>query len=548
MSKSCKCFFSCLLLSLFCLCISPAWAIIYEVGPGKALAEIHDFPWEDVTAGDTILIYYREEPYRSKWSINNSGTEEHPIAVIGVLGPDGVRPVVDGREAVARPTNPYIDYEDRQIIKVENDASYLIFANLDLTSTRPGNYYFTITGERDEYRTNASSMFVQSGSHMLFHNMIFRDCGNGFFSARWTVDLVIQHCQFYENGIIGSIYEHNNYTSTNGILFQYNRFGALCDNCSGNSLKDRSAGTVIRYNWIESTNRMLDLVESGSQNANPGYYETHVYGNIVIDDGSGNNFMVHYGGDNGNEPSYRKGTLYFYNNTCITTRTGTEMIIRGSTDDEHVEFVNNIVYASRGTPRILGNAGTMNAYNNWFVSGYDPGVSGFNDAGNNITGSDPGFEDFENQDFRLTENSPAVNAGVDVTGLDGFHPIEGEYVSHQLGQVKRWIDAPDMGALEYGTGEPVKTTWAYIQGLRFEQKVTNSNNIININYTLPRGGAVNLDVYNSMGRHVKSLASGSLPAGNHTAIWNARGFPAGTYFSTLKTGQEQITKPAIIAK
>ncbi|MFC1585612.1 polysaccharide-degrading enzyme [Fibrobacterota bacterium] len=540
-------FFSCVLLVFFALFISPAWADLYEVGPGKSNTNVNDVAWEDIAAGDTVLIYYREEPYREKFAIVRTGTENSPIVVMGVLGPNGERPILDARDATTRRTNPH-ENEDRNIIKIENNASYIVIANLRLTSARPGSNYTNSSGNRGSYRTNASCIYVQNGSHMLFRNNVFHNSGNGFFTAGSTSDVVLEHNHYYENGIVGSIYEHNNYTSTDGILFQYNRFGALCDGCSGNSLKDRSAGTVIRYNWVESTNRMLDLVESGGRSGDPDYHQTHVYGNVIIDDGSGNNFMVHYGGDNGGTDGYRKGTLYFYNNTCITTRSGTEMIIRGSTDDEHVEFVNNIVYASNGTPRILGNAGSMNAYNNWFVSGYDPG-SGFSDEGGNITGSDPGFVDFDNQDFRLESTSPALNGGMDITNEDGFLPVEYEYISHQLGGPKVWEGEWDMGAFEFVTGGgPVHNSWAYDQSLRYGQNVTRSDNVININYSLPKAGVISLDVFNSLGRHVRTLVSGSKAAGDYTAVWNTQSFPAGTYYSTLKAGPVEITKKAILMK
>ncbi len=85
------------------------------------------------------------------------------------------------------------------------------------------------------------------------------------------------------------------YTESRGIVFQFNRFGPLCDDCSGNNLKDRSSGAVIRYNYIEGGNRQLDLVESGHDNQleDPNYRATHVYGNILIEpDGAGNTTLM----------------------------------------------------------------------------------------------------------------------------------------------------------------------------------------------------------------------------------------------------------------
>ena len=61
----------------------------------------------------------------------------------------------------------------------------------------------------------------------------------------------------------------------------------------------------------------MDLVND------PGYRKTFVYGNILIEpEGAGNSQIVHYGGDSGDASIYRKGTLYSYNNTVVSTRTG----------------------------------------------------------------------------------------------------------------------------------------------------------------------------------------------------------------------------------
>src|SRR4029079_4241587 len=117
----------------------------------------------------------------------------------------------------------------------------------------------------------------------------------------------------YDNGNVGSLFEHNNYTAAIGITFQYNRFGPLRTGCLGNNLKDRSAGLVVRYNWIESGNRQLDLVDGEDSSlirSDPSYRQTYVYGNILIEpDAAGNRQLLHYGGDSGTTAAYRQGTL-----------------------------------------------------------------------------------------------------------------------------------------------------------------------------------------------------------------------------------------------
>src|SRR5690606_38049355 len=109
--------------------------------------------------------------------------------------------------------------------------------------------------------------------------------GGGWGSASMTENITVSHNYIYGNGVNGSILQHNSYCEAYNILYEYNRFGPLLSGAGGGALKDRSAGCVVRYNWIESGNRQLDLVEadgSGLEQA-PNYGVTHVYGNILIE-------------------------------------------------------------------------------------------------------------------------------------------------------------------------------------------------------------------------------------------------------------------------
>ena len=99
----------------------------------------------------------------------------------------------------------------------------------------------------------------------MIRNCIISDSGNGLFVAASdgaTRDIRIEKNWIVGNGNDGSIYEHNTYTAAIGIVYDDNRFGPLRAGAGGNNLKDRSAGLVVRYNWIESGNRQLDLVDA----------------------------------------------------------------------------------------------------------------------------------------------------------------------------------------------------------------------------------------------------------------------------------------------
>ncbi len=242
-----------------------------------------------------------------------------------------------------------------------------------------------------------------------------------------------------------------------GIIYEYNRFGPLRSGALGNNLKDRSAGLVVRYNWIESGNRQLDLVESGTAalyNDNS-YASTYAYGNILIEpDGAGNSQIVHYGGDNGTTARYRKGNFYFYNNTVISTRSGNTTLARLSTQDETMHAFNNVIYNTSTGNRMamLNGDGSINVNYNWIKTNWVNAHSGsgtVNDQGNNITGSDPLFNDFANQDFGLQSNSPLVNAGAAIPAIHlPIHDVSNEYVKHSSSTTRTIVNGIDIGAFE----------------------------------------------------------------------------------------------------
>src|ERR1051325_5677779 len=351
-------------------------ATVYEVGPGKPYASIGAVPWESLQAGDTVLIYYRSTPYNEKWVICRQGTASAPITVRGILGPNGELPVIDGNGATTRPTLNYWNQE-RGVIKIgganvpaDTTPQYITVENLDIRSARPPYTYTAANGSAGSYVNNASSIYVEKGENITVRNCVLHDCGNGFFVASSDAlasrNILVEGNYIYDNGNLNSIFEHNNYTAAIGITFQYNHFGPLRAGCSGNNLKDRSAGLVVRYNWIEGGNRQLDLVDGEDSSLirnDPRYRETFVYGNILIEpDAAGNRQIAHYGGDSGTTANYRKGLLYFYNNPIVPTRTDRTTLLRLSTNEETCDFRNNIAYvtAAGNTLSLLDDTGVLN--------------------------------------------------------------------------------------------------------------------------------------------------------------------------------------------
>ena len=472
-------------LVIISIAVVAADAAVYEVKQNTPLDTIAEVPWATLQPGDTVLIHWKTTPYKEKWVICRQGTAELPITVRGVRGPNGELPVIDGNGATT-PTNLNFWSEVRGVIKIggasvpaDTMPKYIIIENLEIRGAHP-NYQFTNrNGAVQNYASAASPIFVEKGENITIRNNIITDGANGFFVASSddavSRNIMVEGNYIHGNGISGSILQHNNYTAAVNITFQYNRFGPLRSGSSGVNLKDRSAGLVVRYNWIEGGNRTIDMVD-GEDTAiirnDPAYRRTFVYGNVLIKQEGGNNQIVHYGGDSGSTANYRKGKLYFYNNTLYSIRSGNTVVARLSTNDEQGDFRNNIFFntASGTSMAMLAEAGTLTLANNWAKTGWRNSHEGggftgsVTGASTMVTGTAPGFVDAANQNFELAGDAQVIDAG---TALNADvlpdHNVTRRYVKHQTSSTRQVNGQFDLGAFEFfvATLPPVITTGSF---------------------------------------------------------------------------------------
>ncbi len=433
---------------------------VIDVGPDFATADPSQVPWESLSPDTLVRIWPEGSPYHHKWAIDVAGTEDAPVVVIGVCDPEtGALPVIDADGATTRLALDYWN-EDRGLVKIGGTSTgsdtipaWIFVEDLELRGARAGRGFTDETGAADTYVDNAAAFYVEEGRHLTLRGCTVTDSGNGIFVSSDARVVTISHNHVHGNGNVDSAYEHNSYTEALGITFEYNRYGPLCEGCAGNNLKDRSAETVIRYNWIEGGNRQLDLVDSGSDDLvdSPGYAATHVYGNVLIEhDGSDNSQIVHYGGDSGALDRYRRGTLYFYNNTVVSLREGNTTLVRLSDDDEHLDLRNNILY-SRGRLGILATAGTASMSHDWLPKGWTHSIEGagvVTEGDGLLEGDEPGFVDLDLQDFRLVDGAAPVDAGGAQAAGTEAHPLLYEYLPHQQAQPRADDGALDLGAFE----------------------------------------------------------------------------------------------------
>jgi hypothetical protein len=74
-----------------------------------------------------------------------------------------------------------------------------------------------------------------------------------------------------------------------------------------------------------------------------------------------------------------------------------------------------------------------------------------------------------------------------------------------------------------------------------------------IEFSLPNAGEISLVVYDVLGRSVRTLASGSYPAGNHAVRWDSRDnsgqtVASGVYFYRLESSGKATTRKMMLVK
>jgi len=451
------------------LAAAPAFATTYEVGPGKPYANIRDVPWESIAAGDTVLIYYRATPYKEKFNITVDATESQPFVVRGVAGGGGELPVLDGQDAVTRTQLTYPS-DERAIINVGRAnnkpagfvTTYVTIENLEIIHARSPFSYTSDDGTVVNFGDGANGIYAAGTEHLVLRNLVLHDNGEGFFFSSsdgygTTKYMIAEGNYVYGNGHVGSDQIHNSYCESMGLTYQYNHYGPLISGSTGNNLKDRSSNLVIRYNWIESGDRLMDLVDaedSSAIRADPNYNKAFVYGNILVKvvDPYATGKILHFGGDGKKSSYYKVGPLQLYNNTLVSYRTDPTYFIRGSTSAVVTDCYNNVAYvtAAGSNLQISYNAGTVNLSHNWLKTGWIAGPGVVNDDGTQVTGSEPGFADFANQDFHLAAGSACINAGKPLPSIDlPDNNVVSQYVKHQAIEPRQSDGALDIGAYEF---------------------------------------------------------------------------------------------------
>ena len=255
--------------------------------------------------------------------IRKSGTKQKPIVKKGIPSSSEKMPVIDGENAMSFQELCELRKSGQGLIMVGDwePANNIVIEGLQLRNANNSNKLL-MGKESIAYANNAAGIFVNMGVNVIVRKCVIHSCCMGIITCYYPEldDFVLSSSYIYDNGdFTGERFGHNVYLCARTQLIEYNRFGEL--HSDGNTIKDRSQQTVIRYNWIEGgMGHQIDLVEHKEyQKAN-----AFVYGNVILQGRKVKNpKMVFYGGDVGGG---RGDCLYFFNNTMHPkTRTPTPL-------------------------------------------------------------------------------------------------------------------------------------------------------------------------------------------------------------------------------
>lgn len=438
----------------------------YTVGPSQMFATLAEVPWTELSPGDSVRVFWRDEPYRELVLLSRSGTEDEPIRFCGVAGPNGELPVLDGEDSA--PVDPSLWPGDEDVgygmihLYYGSDQSFdddypehIVIEGFEIRHAFQG--YDADHG----WSEGAAGIVLWRGKNITIRGNYIHDNSNGIFVVSTgdghslIEDLLVESNHFENNGAIpeANFRSHHSYIQGARTVYQYNRYGAVRPGSAAAALKDRGPGTVVRYNWIDVGDALpVDLVEAQEHYDvvadHPDYHTAHIYGNYIR--GTALWRMIHFGGEGG-ESSARKGPLYVFHNTLHFDDDEEQWrtAVVGLDHSEGVVYLhNNVIFQTGGRPdgmgiTILDEVGTAYLGTNWISElwreGHEERFSGeVIGADQLVSGADPQL----GEGMRPDGSSPVVGTAGALP--EGITAPRFEYEPHLESRDR--ASAADLGA------------------------------------------------------------------------------------------------------
>lgn len=258
---------------------------------------------------------------------------------------------------------------------------------------------------------------------------------------------------------------------------------------------------------------------------------------------------------------YSNANAVIVNNTIsnnISSLEGGGIFFTGNSDPI---LINNIIYgnsAPEGSQVYINDANSDPFFVYCDIQGGKAGFRGSGVGGNysglyeNNIDTIPYFLDVNGDDFRLSDYSPCIGAGIDsieIAGIWYYAPpfcIEGNPRPNPSGSM------PDIGACENYLGIPlvgVEDETNPPTECSLEQNYPNPfNPSTTISWQSPVGSHQTIKVYDVLGNEIATLVDEYKPTGRYEVEFNTEKLSSGVYFYQLKEGDFVSTKKMILLK
>ncbi len=225
--------------------------------------------------------------------------------------------------------------------------------------------------------------------------------------------------------------------------------------------------------------------------------------------------------------------LYFLNNTISNNHGGDQTYIGAF----HEEFsgqpailINNIIWGNDYQPDYIFFVG----YGANLTTSYSDIQGGWSGIGNIM--ADPLFVDTANGDFYLMPGSPCIDTG------DPASPLDPDSTR------------ADMGALYFDQTTGINFPPTLPREITLYQNYPNPFNAgTKISFTIHDQYDVTINIFDMLGRRVRSLVDGQIQAGKYSINWDGRSdtgerMSSGVYFYNLKADMFEDSKKMVILK
>src|SRR5262245_46473592 len=155
---------------------------VFDVGFAQAYGNIGAVPWNHLAAGDVVRIHWRSPAqggdYHEKINLSGQGTADAPIQILGVPGPNGELPVINGANATTGndSSTAYLGHQARGLITLSRNSTAqdfnfykplnIVIDGLEVENANPQYSFTNSAGAVTQYAQNAAGIYIERGSNV----------------------------------------------------------------------------------------------------------------------------------------------------------------------------------------------------------------------------------------------------------------------------------------------------------------------------------------------------------------------------------------------